>query len=94
MTVPASFYEFVDSLHQDLDADGAEPSRWILLALKSLKKSQRLELKTYLDELVSKEVDRNGLGEIWRNASPNWGVSDDELPRFFRYVRDNITLDE
>ena len=90
MEIPEAFYEFCLLLHQDsFELYGPEPEDFAAGALRGLSKAQKLELKTFLDDLLTGNYSDEQLHEIYRRGDADIGFRSG-IRYFFTLTRDII----
>lgn len=87
---PEAFFEFCLLLHQgSFELYGTEPGDIAVAALRGLSKAQKLELKTFLDHLLSGNYSDEQLHEIYRRGDADIGIRSG-IRYFFTLTRDLI----
>ena len=90
MVVPVEFKQFTrlflrGSLEWTKDMD-----EFIDDAIDLLDAKQKPIVKSYLDEILSSQLDEDDLNAMWMSCSPNYWIKEGEMREFLMRVRQRL----
>ena len=91
MQIPEDFKRFTRCFWQGSDREATNLKEWIANALRLSTTAQQAVIKSFLDQLLSSNVDGKELQRVWASGGSSYGIDDnDQLQAFLVMVRDTI----
>lgn len=90
MIVPQEFKYlkscFWDGSHREAENETA----WVARALKMSTPDQHRVIRSFIDDLLQRNVSVEELQQAWRSGSGVYGLHDEKIRAFFELIRDLI----